>query len=288
MALGSAVLEGAGLILEKKTLMKEHAMEFTASMALFAMLFTTPLWFFSRAIITLGALGWIFLASLTTTLTIFFIAKAFRHLAISYTTPFLAFGPLVTAVLASIFLGESLNAVQWIGVLVLLLGAYLLHSHTHRDLLAPFKHAANTGHMNYMWLGILFYAITGLLDKKIVGSAQLAVPVVTYLVLLFYFMGVISVVMMLIFHDGFKGIGNGMRDNHFSLSGVALLTIGFKALVITAISLPGAMISLIIPIKKMSALFSTLIGGEMFHEEHVLRKTIACSIMVLGAVLVLL
>jgi uncharacterized membrane protein len=55
-----------------------------------------------------------------------------------------------------------------------------------------------------------------------------------------------------------------------------------------AISLPGVMISLVIPIKRLSALFSTVIGGELFHEKYLLRKSIACVVMIIGAVLIVM
>ncbi|MBN1793100.1 EamA family transporter [Candidatus Woesearchaeota archaeon] len=287
--MGSALLESAGMIVEKKTLLKEHAMEFCSSVSLFAMLFSTPLWFFARAdLVPLGAVGWIFLASIAYALTMLFFAKALRHMAISYTTPFLAFGPLVTAILAFLFLGERLNMVQWLGVAVILLGAYLLYSHSHKDLLEPFKKAHKLPHMKYVWLGILFYAITGILDKKIVGASELAVPVISYLTIMFFFIGVIFIVMMLLFHDGFHGIGNGMRNNTKWLSSVAILTIGFKIMVMYAIATPGVLLSLVIPIKKLSALFSTIIGGELFHEDHLLRKTAAALIMIIGAAILVL
>jgi bacterial/archaeal transporter family protein len=288
-ALGSALLESGAMILEKKTLLKEHAMEFSAAMCLFAMLFTTPLWFFvNMESLGLEQVMWIFLAGLSTSLTIYFFAKALRHLAISYTAPFLAFGPLVTVILAFFFFHEQLSLLQWIGIAVILAGTYLLYAHSHQRLLEPFRHVFRISHMKFIWLGILFYAITGIIDKRIVGDTQLNVPVLTYIVLLFFFMAVIFIVMMLIFHDGFKGIGNGMRNNTKWLASIAILTIGFKVLVIYAISLPGVLLSLVIPIKKLSALFSTMIGGEFFHESHLLRKTFACIVMICGAVLILI
>jgi drug/metabolite transporter (DMT)-like permease len=288
-ALGSAAFEGGAMIVEKKTLIKEHAMEFTASMALFAMLFTTPLWFFAHAdLLSIAAIGWIFLASISSALTLFFFAKALRHLALAYTTPFLAFGPLLIVALAAVFFSERLLWYQWTGILVMLFGAYLLHAHSHHKVTEPIKHMFKIAHMRFIWLGMLFYAMTGLLDKKIVGGSELHVPVLPYIVLLFFFMAVIMIIMMLLFHDGFRGIGNGMKNNTKWLSIVALLTIGFKVLVIYAISLPGVLLSLVIPIKELSALFSNLFSGELFHEAHLLKKTIASVLLICGAVILLL
>jgi drug/metabolite transporter (DMT)-like permease len=289
LGLGSALLESGAMIFEKKTLLKEHAMEFTASMCLFGLLLTTPGWFFVRTdLLKISDVSLIFLASFFSALTIYFFAKSLRHLAISYTAPFLAFGPVFTIILAVIFFKENITLLQYFGIGIILLGTYLLNAHSHHDLFEPFKKMFKISHMKYVWLGILCYAITGTFDKYIVGAEQLNIPVLTYIVLLFFFMAVIMIVMMLIFHDGFKGIGNGMRNNTKWLATVAFFTIGFKILFIYAISLPGVLISLVVPIKKLSSLFSTLVGGELFHESNLLRKTIACTVMLVGAAILVM
>ncbi len=47
-------------------------------------------------------------------------------------------------------------------------------------------------------------------------------------------------------------------------------------------------ISLVIPIKRMSAFFVTAVGGKVFHEKNLVQRTIACVIMLAGAFLVIL
>jgi len=46
-------------------------------------------------------------------------------------------------------------------------------------------------------------------------------------------------------------------------------------------------VSLVIPIKRMSTLISTVVGGELFGEEHLLRKSVACLVMIAGAYLII-
>ncbi|MFH1589978.1 MAG: hypothetical protein ABIB43_05410 [archaeon] len=55
-----------------------------------------------------------------------------------------------------------------------------------------------------------------------------------------------------------------------------------------AVATPGAAISLIIPIKRTSSLFTTLIGGKLFHEKNLLIKILASIIMIWGVVFILL
>jgi drug/metabolite transporter (DMT)-like permease len=292
LALASALFEGGSMIAEKKTLMREHAMEFSAAMSICALLLVTPLWWLGDVkSLSLTAVGYIFIASLCSALTIYYIAKGLRHLAVSLATPFLAFGPLITAIFAFLFLGELITPIQWIGIIVILIGAYILQSHPHQHLLDPFKHLFISKYIKYIFVGMIFYALTGIMDKKIVSPVYqggLGVAVISYLPLLFFFMAVIFMVMMLIFHDGFEGIGRGMKSNVSWLLVIALLTIAYKATIIAAIAIPGVLLSLVIPIKKLSAIFSTIIGGELFHEDHVLKNSFASIIMIVGAVLILL
>ena len=49
-----------------------------------------------------------------------------------------------------------------------------------------------------------------------------------------------------------------------------------------------AFAGLVIAVKRMSAFFVVLIGGELFHEKNLLRKSIACLIMLAGAGLIVL
>jgi len=55
-----------------------------------------------------------------------------------------------------------------------------------------------------------------------------------------------------------------------------------------AVSMPNAMIALIIPIKRTSTLFTTIFGGKLFHEKNLSVKILACIIMVWGTVFILI
>ncbi|RME30735.1 hypothetical protein D6789_04760, partial [Candidatus Woesearchaeota archaeon] len=48
-----------------------------------------------------------------------------------------------------------------------------------------------------------------------------------------------------------------------------------------------APVSLAIPIRRTSALFSIVLGGRMFHEKNIKRKLSAATLMVLGAALII-
>jgi len=288
----AAIIASATSIVEKRTLLKQHAMEFSSVLAIFVMLISIPFFFIADfAVLSLKAVYLIYAASFFAAIAFLFIAKALRHIAISVTSPFLVFGPLFTAIIAAILLGERLTYLQGLGIIVLIIGAYILESHAHENILEPFKHTLKSKYIRYIFLALILYGVSSILDKKIVGAPVdngLGVPVLTYLPLVHFFIAINFIVMMLLFHDGFTGIGKGIKYNWKWVFVVAVLTVGYRLSQQYAISLPGVLVSLVIPIKRLSALFSTIIGVELFHEEHILRKSIACVIMIIGAVLIII
>lgn len=291
-ALLAAIITSAFSIVEKKTLRKEHAMEFSAVLAIFAMLITAPLFFIvEKNSLNLTSIYLIFGASFFCAVGFLFVAKALRHIAISVTSPFTVFSPLFTAFAAFLLLGEKINLVQGAGIVILIIGAYILESHSHQNILEPFKHIFKSKYIRYVFVSIIMYALASILDKKILGSPAdggLGIPVLTYMPLVHFFICVNFIIMMLLFHDGFKGMADGIEKNWKWVFVVAVLLVGSRLAYQYAVSLPGVLVTLVVPIKRLSALFSTIVGGKLFHEEGILRKALACGIMIIGAVLIIL
>ncbi|MDY6770395.1 MAG: hypothetical protein SV186_00385, partial [Candidatus Nanohaloarchaea archaeon] len=65
----------------------------------------------------------------------------------------------------------------------------------------------------------------------------------------------------------------------------AAMTTSYRLLQMQAFSM--AMVSLVVPIKRLSTLLATVIGGELFHEERLLQRSLASLVMVAGAYLVI-
>ena len=288
----TAILVSASSLVEKKTLFKQHALEFSATLSIYTLILTSPIWFFADfKDISLMAIGFIYLGSLVGAIAFLLIAKALRHIEISLTSPFLVFEPAVVAVLAAILLGERITWLQASGIAVLIIGIYILNSHQHDYFFEPFKHIAKSKYIKFILLALVLYAIDSIIDKKVVGTPAdggLGVSVWAFIALVHFFLAVEFIVIMLLFSNGFAGISKGIKTGGGLVFTVALLTIGYRLSQMYTISLPGVMISLVIPIKSLSALFSTLIGGELFHEHQILRKALACTIMIIGAILIVM
>jgi len=90
----------------------------------------------------------------------------------------------------------------------------------------------------------------------------------------------------MVFHDGFQGIKRGLKNSGWWILLVAVFTLGYRVAQAEAVSI--AYVALVGAIKRSSALFSTIIGGELFQEKNLFRKSVACLIIVVGVLIIVL
>ncbi|NOQ55254.1 MAG: EamA family transporter [Nanohaloarchaea archaeon] len=278
-----ALFGGISSIIEKKTLRKQHAMEFSTVLAIFNFIIVLPLIInadFSQ--MTLKYYFIIFGVSCLGSVAFLLVAKSLRHMEISQVSPLLNFGPVFVAILAFFFLGERITGVQMSGILLLILGSYILEiNHGFQNILDPIRNMFNSRHTIYIFIALLLYAFSSLGDKIILG----AISPITYIIVVQFFLAVNFIVMITVFHDGIAGIRRGIKNAGHWILVVAILTTSYRLFQAQAISM--VFLSLVIPIKRTSTLISTIIGGELFHEDGLLKKAIACIVMLLGAYFVI-
>ena len=49
-----------------------------------------------------------------------------------------------------------------------------------------------------------------------------------------------------------------------------------------AISIPTVVVSLVMPVKRISNLFTVILGGNIFNEKNLIMKSAACIVMLAG------
>ncbi|MBW6461706.1 MAG: DMT family transporter [DPANN group archaeon] len=279
-----AIFGGISSIVEKKTLRKQHAMEFSTVLAIFNFIIVTPLIIhadFSQMTTKYYLIA--FGVSCIGSIAFLLIAKSLRHMDISQASPLLNFGPVFVAILAFFILGEKITAVQISGILLLIFGSYILEiNHGFQNILDPIRNMFNSKHTIYIFVALILYAFSSMGDKIILTS----ISPVTYIIVVQFFLAVNFLVMITFFHDGIAGIRRGIKNAGYWILVVAILTTSYRLFQAQAISM--AFVSLVIPIKRTSTLISTIIGGELFHEDCILKKSIACIITLLGAYFVII
>ena len=129
---------------------------------------------------------------------------------------------------------------------------------------------------------MILVSFCAIIDKIVLQE----VDVYTTLFLTFLFLTINYTLIEIWGYGGFKDIRHAFKVAKWPLFAVVVLHILSDVALYTAIAMPGAYVSLIIPIVRMSALFATVVGGELFHDHGLKWKIISCLIMVVGAILV--
>lgn len=173
--------------------------------------------------------------------------------------------------------------VNFFGMLLIVAGAYVLE--LKKGLLSPFKAIKESKYIHFILLGLVFAGFCAVLDRAILKND------IEFLVFYFYnniFLFLFMSLFALLRKNGFQTIKNSYKKVILVvIAGVVFYMIGdityFKALAI-----PAALVALVIPLKRTSILVSTILGGEIFHEENILKKTIATIIMLAGVFLIVM
>ena len=278
-AVGASVLVAILTIIEKKTLIKEHAMKFSTVLALFNVIISVVYLPKVNFNISGTALFFTYIASVFGGLAFLFLAKGVRHTEVSLSSPLLNFGPAVTAILAFILLHEALSIWQILGIAVLIVGTYVLEvDHSVEHLMDPFKRLIKSKYVHFIFFAILMYGLASIVDKHVISN--LGINTFTYLFFAHLFIAFNYFVMISIYYGGTKDIVDGIKNSGKYIIIIAVLITLARLMMLEAISI--ALVSLVIPLKRLSTLFVTIFGGKFFHEKGLKLKIIGCIIMLGG------
>ena len=282
LALLAAIFEASSIIIEKKTLIKEHALEFCCLVSLFAFLISFSFINNVDFNLSLNLYILIFIASLFVTFGYWLVAKGIRHMDVSIASPLLNFSPAIVFILAVIFLGEKLKSLQILGILILVFGSYILNSDGSFRFFKTFDRMYKSKAVKNILLGILIWSVARIFDKYLLNW----INQYTYLFIIHFFIMLNFLVILFIFYDGFKGIKHGIKGSLHWLLVMAALIVVARLSYLTALKM--AYLSLVFVIFKTSNLLAAIIGGNIFHERALLQRIIAAIIMVVGVYLVII
>lgn len=289
-ASGAALLAGLASIFEKRTLFKEHAMEFSAVFSLLNFLLLIPLIPFIDLNITPINLALLYIASWLGAIGFLYVAKALRHSELSSASPLFTFSPAMTAILAFLILKESLSYQQIIGFLFIIGGAYALKAdHKLTNLLEPFKRMLKEKYFHYISITLILYAISSIIDRFILNQSNINhVSPITYMVIIHFFIMINYLILTSLFYEGFKDIKHGITKSGKWILIVSILMVASRLFLFTSLSIPAGKAALVVSIKRLDVLVAVLLGGEIFHEKKLLLKTIATIIMLIGGYLIII
>jgi len=280
----AAVLLSLAIIIEKKTLFKERSMEFAVVLAIFIAILSVPLiWGLDLSVIPSLVWGLIYVGSLIGSIGFFLVVRINKHMEVSESSPLLSMAPAFTAIFALAFLRESLTLIQTFGLVLLVVGAFVLESRHGKGILYPFKSFSQLKYGKIIVLSLLLYGLGSVMDRLILHNYGIEPR--AYLGIVQMFIALNFLVIAMVFHDGWRGIKHGVQNAGWLILIIAILSVLHRWAYAEAVS--QANVGLVAGIKRSSVLFVTIIGGGIFHDHGLMRKTIAVIIMFLGIILLL-
>ncbi len=288
LALAVAILTGVSSLFTKKSLISLHAAQFVAGRAIMDFMMLLILAPFMARWPGWNAIGLILVVTIIGGSASILVTKSIRHKNMSEVFPLFNFSPLILIIFAIIFLNEKITRLQYFGIAAIMLGAYFLQA-DKRDLWKPFKSIKNK-YVIFMIIAMILYSVTATMEKSFLGKAgdvisSVAIDPLVYLWWIRLFLSIFYFA-----YDGFmynpKEIKSVVKKNWKELGAVA--GIGWVGIGLFYYTIPLLNISVLIPIKRSSTLFATVLGGKLFHEGHYVQRIIACAVMLSGVIMMVL
>ena len=203
-----------------------------------------------------------------------------KHLPLTIVGPINATRPVMVLVGAFIVFGERLNLYQWIGV-ALAVASFLMLSRSGKKEGIDFKHDR---WIYFIVLSALLGAVSGLYDKYLMapvacGGVGLDRMMVQswYNIYQCFMMGIMLLVLWL---------PKSKQTTPFRWDwGIIFISIFLSAadfVYFYALSIPGAMISIVSMVRRGSVIVSFLFGAVLLHEKNLKSKFIDLALVLLG------
>lgn len=283
-ALGAALLTSFNPLLYKQMVKDAPALVVVWSVILLSL----PLLGFLAWLTTaqVPALDWIFAAAVLGSAALNVAAHlasthALKLADVSQVTPLLNITPVFTLLFSALWLGEVPTARGLLGVGVVLLGAYWLNRPEGMGWFEPLRHLALTPANGFVFLAGLLWAITPVLEKTAIEHTSPASPrFVAFVVSAF--LGLFLTFAVAARRSAIRALVPHRREWLLAggIAGTAPI-LGYTAL---SLGLVGYVTTLF----KLSSVLTVVWSFLILHERNALRRLPAATVMVIGALLIVL
>ncbi|MBA4406664.1 hypothetical protein C0389_05260 [bacterium] len=205
--------------------------------------------------------------------------RAISRGEISTVMPMLSFTPLFLLIASPILIGEFPNALGLSGIFLVVIGSYILNLDFKRmSLFAPLKAIFKNEGTRLMFYVSFFWGISGAFDKLAVSNSSV-IQYVTFLNVTIF----IAITLIVLYQKKFnKEKMLAAKKNLFLVSafttGSFLFHYGAMALTLAAY---------VISIKRLTGIFSVLIGFYFLKETNIRQRLLGSTIMFAGVLLII-
>lgn len=279
-ALGGGVFAAVNSIFQKETLKHLHAVQLVTVTTFSTVILSLLLIPYINFNISLELIALLAFSAIVQTFAIIFSIKAMRHMDVSVVAPFFNIGTAFTAILGLIIFREVLGPVQALGIIILVIGGYILEL-KHKNLLQPLRDIIKSRFIHYLLGGVFLFSGGFVLAKFVLERTD---PI-TYL--FFQNIGVLILLLMITFtfYGGIKDIKRCIECGGWIIPLIGLTAILEYILMLEA--LKSGPVSLVVPLYRTWTLWAVIFGGRLLHENHLAKRAIASVLMIAGAALIL-
>jgi transporter family protein len=205
-----------------------------------------------------------------------------KHLPLTIVGPINATRPVMVLVGALLVFGEQLNGWQWMGVL-LAVASFLMLSRSGRKEGIDFKH--NKWIWSIVFAAVLG-AVSGLYDKYLMASPENGGVGIDRMAVQswynIYQMFMMLAMLLILWWPTHRRTTPFHWD--WAIIGISVFLSAADFVYFYALSLPGAMISIVSMIRRGSVIVSFLFGAVFFHEHNLKSKAVDLALVLLGMV----
>jgi drug/metabolite transporter (DMT)-like permease len=284
LAFISALFSAAAAISQKKILFKVEALEFSLLLSVLNIIFLIPLFFFlNYENIYWNKLLVLYIKTILEAFAFWNVMLAIKNFEISRALPLLALTPGLVAVSAFIFIGDSLSLNEVSGILLLILGTYILETKSKQDLFDPFKIFIGSKKHHYIITALLLFTVTAIIDRLLLHKYNLEPG--SFLAFQNLFIALNFILIYFFSKKSFNSLGKFVkRDIIILLILISFLTIIYRYTQIEAVKI--APVALVLAVKRISIFFAALIGGRIFKEHNLWLRAAATAIIIIGTLLI--
>lgn len=225
---------------------------------------------------------YIFIDSILAVIAAILYFKAISISDISLISPISSFNPVFTLFFAFIFLGEQPTPLKLLGILIIVMGSYLLNiTDIKTGLLKPFSNLFSDKGVRLFLLTNLIWGLTPIFEKKAIFEtyplSPMSIPLgVTILTTIYTF--------PILFKE--KNYSEKISPN-IKLFIILAIGTAFSTLAAqTAFSLTN--LSYATAVFKLSTLFTIILGALFFNEKRIKERFLGGVVMILGTMLIIL
>lgn len=267
------VFQSIASLMEKIDLNRDNAAVFSFLFTCISFIILIPT--YKLIHINLEFIGILFVDAALASIAFYYGMEAMQSLDLSEDAPLANLSIVLTGIIEYL-LGQSFTLLDITGITLILLSSYFLET-DFKMKLPKLKRG-----VEYVLIAAFIYSITANIDRKLLSSG---LSPLTYLFFAMLFGGITLGILVLVTHKSKRVSPTWKKSKHLIIGSSIFATL-YRFLQAYAVSL--APVTIVVSLKKLSSIISVILGGEILKEKHMFHRIIASTIMIAGAILLVM